>query len=61
MKGKLLIAISRDANNQMWPIAWAVVQVKNRKTWSWFLSLLIKDLDIGDGQGWTIISDQQKV
>nr|GEW66620.1 zinc finger, PMZ-type [Tanacetum cinerariifolium] len=34
MKGKLLTAMGRDANNQMFPIAWAVVSVENKNNWS---------------------------
>ncbi|XP_031398388.1 uncharacterized protein LOC116208951 [Punica granatum] len=60
VKGELLAAIGRDANNQMFPIAWAVVQVESRDTWSWFLSRLKDDLNITDDLGWSIISDQQK-
>ncbi|PKI74006.1 hypothetical protein CRG98_005623 [Punica granatum] len=60
VKGQLLTAIGRDGNNQIFPIAWAVVQVESRDTWLWFLSLLKEDLNITDGLGWSIISDQQK-
>ncbi|PKI47469.1 hypothetical protein CRG98_032059 [Punica granatum] len=59
VKGQLLTAIGRDGNNQMFPIAWAVVQVESRDTCLWFLSLLKDDLNITDGLGWSIISDQQ--
>jgi hypothetical protein len=38
--GNLLCAIGRDANNQMYPIAWAAVPIENYDTWYWFLSLL---------------------
>ncbi|GJT27751.1 hypothetical protein Tco_0908026 [Tanacetum coccineum] len=52
----------RDANDQMYPVAWAVVQVENNDTWSSFLRLLILDLGmIYGGQGWTLITDQQKI
>ncbi|XP_076924426.1 uncharacterized protein LOC143586853 [Bidens hawaiensis] len=30
-KGELLTAMGRDANNQIYPIAWAVVEVENKK------------------------------
>lgn len=35
-RGELLTAMGRDANNQMYPIAWAVVKVENSENWSWF-------------------------
>ncbi|WOL01448.1 hypothetical protein Cni_G10164 [Canna indica] len=58
--GQLLSAIGRDDNNQMFPIAWAVVEGENYDSWSWFLGLLFDDLCIDQGYGWTLISDQQK-
>ena len=45
----------------MFPIAWAVVQAENEANWKWFLGILAEDLDLGEGVGITIISDQQKV
>ncbi|GJR15859.1 hypothetical protein Tco_0798511 [Tanacetum coccineum] len=59
-KGELLTAVGRDANNQMFPIAWAVIKVENKNNWCWFLSLLCDDLDLQDGLGITIISDGHK-
>lgn len=60
--GELLCALGRDPNNQMYPIAWAVVEKETKDTWSWFIGLLQKDLNIDPhGAGWVIISDQQKV
>nr|CAH66742.1 H0404F02.18 [Oryza sativa] len=58
--GELLCAIGRDANNQMYPIAWAVVEKENNDSWDWFCSLLFRDLKVGSGEGWVFISDQQK-
>ncbi|KAK9153010.1 hypothetical protein Sjap_000490 [Stephania japonica] len=60
-KGQLLYAIGRDGNNQMFPIAWAVVQVENTTTWTWFIRCLQRDIQLGDGEGITIMSDMQKV
>jgi hypothetical protein len=34
--GELLCAIGRDANNQMYPIAWVVAEVENKDFWNWF-------------------------
>ena len=58
--GVLLCAIGRDGNNQIYPIAWAVVEMETNDSWDWFCYLLCKDLQIGDGDGSVIISDQQK-
>ena len=60
-KGELLTAMGRDANNQMYPIAWAVVRVENYMNWTWFLSLLHDDLNLQLGTGLTLISDSHKV
>lgn len=60
-KGQLLCAIGRDGNDQMFPIAWAVVAVENKENWGWFLNLLKHDLSLEDGTNLTIISDMQKV
>ena len=60
-KGQLLSGVGKDGNNQMFPIAWAVVEGENQTSWTWFIQLLMRDLGISDGLGWTIISDQQKV
>ncbi|XP_038707254.1 uncharacterized protein LOC120002562 [Tripterygium wilfordii] len=60
VKGELLTAIARDGNNQMFPVAWAVVLVENNETWTWFLNLLRHDLGTAEGELWTIISDRQK-
>ena len=60
-KGQLLSAVGRDGNNQVYPIAWAVVSVENKENWSWFMQCLIDDLGNAAGHGLTIISDQHKV
>ncbi|WVZ18264.1 hypothetical protein V8G54_005586 [Vigna mungo] len=59
--GELLTAVGRDGNEQMLPIAYAVVEVENKESWTWFLELLIEDLGGKDVcAGITFISDQQK-
>ncbi|GKB84488.1 retrovirus-related pol polyprotein from transposon TNT 1-94, partial [Tanacetum coccineum] len=59
-RGELLTAMGRNANNQMYPIAWAVVRVENSKNWGWFLALLHDDLKLQQGTGLTLISDGHK-
>lgn len=61
VKGELLTAIGRDANNQVFPIAWAVVDVENKSNWTWFLELINDDLDLQGGTGLVVISDGHKV
>ena len=39
-KGTLLVAIAADENNQLLPIAYALVESENKDSWMWFLSCL---------------------
>ncbi|OMO71489.1 Transposase, MuDR, plant [Corchorus capsularis] len=60
-KGELLVAVGRDANNQMFPVAWCLVENECKQTWAWFLERIMGDLDLGDGRGWVLMTDQMKV
>lgn len=60
-KGQLVAAVGRDANNQIYPLAWAVVHVENTESWVWFIQNLKIDLNLGNGDRFTLISDRQKV
>ncbi|KAK8661724.1 hypothetical protein V6N13_091320 [Hibiscus sabdariffa] len=59
-QGELLVAIGGDGNNQMFPVAWAVVEGEGNESWKWFLTKLMQDLNHPDGEGLTLMSDQQK-
>ncbi|XP_074290274.1 uncharacterized protein LOC141617004 [Silene latifolia] len=58
--GQLIGAIGRDANEQMYPLAWAVVEGENNDSYEWFFQQLKETLGEKDGNGWTIISDQHQ-
>ncbi|XP_010521299.1 PREDICTED: uncharacterized protein LOC104800229 [Tarenaya hassleriana] len=60
LKGELLAAVGRDANNRIYPIAWAVVRIESNDTRAWFIRKLKSDLCLGDGEKLTILSDKQK-
>lgn len=45
----------------MFRIAWAIVENETTKSWSWFIKQLEADLLIGDGLGWSLVSDMKKV
>ncbi|KAE8676203.1 hypothetical protein F3Y22_tig00111621pilonHSYRG00303 [Hibiscus syriacus] len=59
-KGILLSAVGRYDSDQMYPIAWAVVEGESTDSWYWFLNIVAADLGLDDGFGYTIISDQHK-
>ncbi|GJZ71047.1 lipopolysaccharide-modifying protein [Tanacetum coccineum] len=52
--------MGRDANNQMYPIAWAIVKVENTKNWCWFLSLSHDDLNLQQIIRLTLLSDSHR-
>jgi len=59
--GQLLSAIGKDGNNQMLPIAFAIVEAETKESWDWFVELLLSDLNGIQFKNWSFISDQQKV
>lgn len=56
--GFLLVVVGRDANDNVYPIAWQVVDVESYDTWYNLIKQLSIDLELGDGQGITIVSDR---
>ncbi|XP_059658699.1 uncharacterized protein LOC132305031 [Cornus florida] len=56
--GHILSAISIDGNNQMFPVAFAVVESETRDSWSWFMTELMDA--VGPYEDITFISDRQK-
>ncbi|GJX10345.1 retrovirus-related pol polyprotein from transposon TNT 1-94 [Tanacetum coccineum] len=53
-------SVGRDGNNHIFPVAWVVVSVEDKENWSWFLQLLVDDLEVPNGNGLTLMSDQHK-
>ena len=58
---QLLAVVGKDGNDQMYPIAWAIVEVKNIDSWVWFFIELQKCLALHEGNGVTVISDEHQV
>ena len=56
-----MCAVGRDGNDQMYPMAWAVVEGENNLSWSWFFEQLQKSLYLETREGLVIISDEHQV
>jgi hypothetical protein len=61
--GQLLCAIGKNGNDDMFPIAYVVPEAVTKASWEWFIGLLVDDVYVGsgEGRGWTIMSERQKV
>ncbi|KAL4558727.1 hypothetical protein LXL04_036928 [Taraxacum kok-saghyz] len=59
--GQILVAVGLDGNNCIYPVAYAVVESENFKSWTWFLTCLGDDLDLHTMSNFTFITDRQKV
>ncbi|XP_021759165.1 uncharacterized protein LOC110724075 [Chenopodium quinoa] len=58
--GILLFAVGLDGNNEIYPIALAIVSVEDKESWSYFFWHLYNIVKQSNRQHWTIISDRQK-
>src|ERR1044072_531480 len=59
--GQLLAVVGKDANNQMFPIAYVVVEAETKESWMRFVELLVDDHNQVQQKMWAFISDQQNV
>ncbi|XP_034693874.1 uncharacterized protein LOC117920444 [Vitis riparia] len=58
--GQLLVAVGKDGNDNIFPIAFAIVEIENKSSWTWLLQCLLDDIGHVDENGWVFISDRQK-
>ncbi|GKA60565.1 RNA-directed DNA polymerase, eukaryota, partial [Tanacetum coccineum] len=58
--GQMLTAVSVDANNGIYPVAYGIVESESKESWTWFLSCLGDDLDLEANSNFTFITDRQK-
>ncbi|KAG5531216.1 hypothetical protein RHGRI_025988 [Rhododendron griersonianum] len=58
--GQLLVVVGINANNQSFPFAYAVAESETKDTWTWFLELVVQDLEIQNTSAWTFMTDKQK-
>ena len=56
-KGTILTAVAADANNQLLPVAFAIVESENTDSWLWFLAN-VKRAVVQDQPGVCVISDR---
>lgn len=42
--GQLICDVTRDANNALFPVAFAWVEFENHNSWKWFIEILIEDI-----------------
>ena len=54
-KCELLVAVGRNGNQKMFPIAWAVVDQETKHNLSFFINFLIQDLNLDTGHGLMLI------
>ena len=59
--GQLIAAIARDGNNNMFPLAIAIVEQENKESWAWFMECFIEDFGNPRELGLVFVSDRQKV
>ena len=58
---QILAATGRDGNNNIFPIAFGVVDKEETDSWTWFLTQLRTIIETGNKFGkYTIMSDRQK-
>ncbi|KAL2484727.1 MuDR family transposase [Abeliophyllum distichum] len=58
--GQMLVAVALDANDCIYPLAYAIVERENTSSWRWFMRHLGGDLKIANCNEWTFMSDRQK-
>ena len=59
--GQMFNAIGRDENDNIYPLAQAIVENENKDSWNWFIQLLLSDLEKSKDTKWTFISGRLKV
>ena len=59
--GQILVAIARDSNDNIFPIAFAVVEQENKDSWVWFLQQFSDDIGNLEQLNLVFITNRQKV
>ena len=56
----LLVAIGINANDEIYPLAWALVPIKDKFWWAWFLLQLLAAIKPTNDHSIVYISDREK-
>ena len=59
--GQILSAIARDTNDNIFPVAFAVVEQENKDSWVWFLQQFSDHIGNPEQLNLVFITDRQKV
>ena len=59
--GQLLSATANDGNDNIFPVAMAVVEQENKDSWTWFLEQFADDIGRPEELNLVFISDRQNV
>ena len=54
------MAVGIDPNDCRFSIAYEVVDVESRESWTWFVRKLSIDLNIENSGSWTFMSDKER-
>ena len=57
----MLSATTKDANDNIFPVAMVVVEQENKDSWIWVLELFADDIGRSEKLQLVFISDRQKV
>ena len=52
-----MVAIRKDGNDNIFPITYAIVEIENECSWTWFLGCLLDDIGHLDENGRFFILD----
>jgi len=58
-KGTLMVAVGITAEDHLLPLAFALVEGENNESWSWFISLVRKQI-VGPDRSFCMISDRHR-
>lgn len=54
--GTMFVAVAKDANEQLFPLAYGIGPIENNESWTWFMTALRKAY--GAMRDWLFVSDQ---